>query len=586
MMKTLYLDIFSGISGDMFIGAMLDLGMDFHAFELELGKLGLHEYHLHVSRQERGAIAGTKFDVHLADAHAHDHEHAHVHSHEHSHGSAAHSHEHAHHHAHEHDHREEDDGDHAHEHGAGHHDHLHGESHGPHGGPLLETKHGRVELSVFEESVPPRFRLYFFDEHGHEDTPAGEKDVTLETTRGRGKRQTFKFRKNGGYLEATSELPEPHEFHAVLKMKRRGRIEKYAVEFVEDHDHHAADHTHADEQGHDEHVHGRTFTDIRELIQRSRLSPWVKEKAIAVFRRVAVAEGKIHGHPPEKVHFHEVGAVDSIVDIVGACIALEMLGKPRVLAGNPIEGTGSIRCAHGNFPIPAPATLEILSARNVSLQQCEEPGELITPTGAAILAEFVETFGPMENLAVQKIGYGLGTRQNKTRPNVLRAALGQESRSQSAKSAVRSLDWETDSVAVLETNLDDINAELLGAFVETALAAGALDVFHTPVQMKKNRPGVLLTVLCASTAADTFCELILRETTAFGVRRTVAERRKLRREVATVKTKFGPVTVKLGRLAGRVIQASPEFESCRKIAKSAGVTVRAVYDAAARAVKV
>jgi uncharacterized protein (TIGR00299 family) protein len=299
---------------------------------------------------------------------------------------------------------------------------------------------------------------------------------------------------------------------------------------------------------------------------------------VAVFHRVAVAEGKIHGHPPEKVHFHEVGAVDSIVDIVGACIALEMLGKPRVLAGSPIEGSGTIRCAHGTFPIPAPATLEILSDRKVTIQQCEEPGELITPTGAAILAEFAERFGPMESISIEKIGYGLGTRQNKTRPNVLRAVLGEESKANSV-----GLDWETDAVAVLETNLDDINAELLGAFVEKALSGGALDVFHTPVQMKKNRPGVLLTVLCARADADKFSELILRETTAFGVRRTTAERRKLRRELTKVKTKFGEVTVKLGRLNERVIQASPEFESCRDAAERSGATTREVYEAAIKA---
>ena len=424
-MKTLYLDIFSGISGDMFIGALLDLGVDVVQLERELEKLGLREYHLHVSRQERGAIAGTKFDVHLTTGPAHRH----------SHGEGAHSHSH---------------------------------EHGP--------------------------------EHSHE------------------------------------------------------------------------------------HVHGRTFADISKMITRSLLSPWVKEKAIAVFQRVAVAEGKIHGHPPESVHFHEVGAVDSIVDIVGACVALEMLGRPRVLAAQPIEGTGTIRCAHGTFPIPAPATLEILRARGVTLQQCEEPGELITPTGAAILAEFAESFGPMRAQTVEKIGYGLGTRQNKTRPNVLRAVFGEESKVQGPRSEVSGgLDWETDTIAVLETNLDDINAELLGAFVEQALAAGALDVFHTPVQMKKNRPGVLLTVLCADSEADKFSELILRETTAFGVRRTWAERRKLRREMTTVKTKFGDVAVKLGRLGGKVIQAAPEFESCRQAAARAGVTVREVYETTVKA---
>ena len=421
-MKTLYLDIFSGISGDMFIGALLDLGVDFHQFERELAKLGLDEYHLHVSRQQRSHVAGTKFDVHVGE-----HQHPHAHGHDHGHDQ-------------------------------GHH-------------------------------------------HHHEEA----------TTHGQA------------------------------------------------------------------HEHGRNFADIRTLIEKSDLSAWVKQKAVAVFRRVAEAEGKIHGHPAEEVHFHEVGAVDSIVDIVGACVALELLGKPRVLAAPVVEGTGWVKCAHGRFPVPTPATLEILGARGVPLAQCDEPHELVTPTGAALLAELVESFGPMRGLTPRQIGYGLGTRENKTRPNVLRAVLCD------GVADTASHDWETDTVTVLETNLDDTNAELLGSFMTTALAAGALDVFHTPVQMKKSRPGVLLTVLCDEADADRFAELMLRETTAFGVRRQLAERRKLRREIITVKTPFGDVKLKLGRLDGRVVQAAPEFESCRQVAETAGVTVKEVYDAACRA---
>ena len=184
-----------------------------------------------------------------------------------------------------------------------------------------------------------------------------------------------------------------------------------------------------------------------------------------------------------------------------------------MLASAVVEGTGTVRCAHGQFPLPAPATLEILGARGVALAQCDEPHELVTPTGAALLAEFAEHFGPM-NLTPEKIGYGLGGRENKTRPNVLRAVLGQTTANNLQSSATSPVaadpgghDWETDTIAVLETNLDDINAEILGAFMEKALAAGALDVFHTPVQMKKNRPGVLLTVLCAAADADKFSAL-------------------------------------------------------------------------------
>jgi len=278
--------------------------------------------------------------------------------------------------------------------------------------------------------------------------------------------------------------------------------------------------------------------------------------------------------PPDSVAFHEVGAVDSIVDIIGACIGLELLGKPRVVAGPVIEGTGWIDCAHGRFPVPAPATLAILGERGIPLSQCDEPHELITPTGAAILAEFAESFGPMQGLVAEKIGFGLGTRDNHTRPNVLRAVLGESG------VAAATHDWENDTIAVLETNVDDLNPELLGSFVETALAAGALDVFHTPIQMKKNRPATLLTVLCPEAEAEQFCELILRQTSAFGVRKHLADRRKLKREFATVPTPFGQVKVKLGKLDGRIIQVSPEFESCKEVATTAKVPVKDVYDAA------
>jgi pyridinium-3,5-bisthiocarboxylic acid mononucleotide nickel chelatase len=457
-MKTLYLDIFSGISGDMFIGAMLDLGVDFHAFEHELEKLGVEGYHLHFRRAQKSAIEGVKFDVHLED----DHHHEHGHEHQHEHG---HSHEHGHHH-HEHEHQ--------------HHGHSHSHAHEHH-----------------------------HDDHDHD-----------------------------------------HEHHG-----------------HEGHEHH----------GH-EHEHGRSFAEIRELIQRSKLSPWVKEKAVGVFTRIARAEGKIHGMPAEEVHFHEVGAVDSIVDVVGACVALEMLGKPRVVANHVVEGTGFIQCAHGRFPIPAPATLNILGDARIAISQCEEPHELVTPTGAAILAEFVESFGPMRGLVAEKVGFGLGTRDNKTRPNVLRAVLG-ASKQEAAN------DWETDTVVSLETNLDDCLPEALGRFMERALEAGALDVFYTPVQMKKNRPGVVLTVLCAENGADGFSEMMLRETTAFGVRRTVYERRKLRREVRQIKTRFGNVAVKIGRLNGKVIQASPEYESCRGLAEEKQQPVLVIYHEAQAAAR-
>ena len=556
---TLYLDIFSGISGDMFVGAMIDLGVEARALERELEKLKLDGWRLRVARGQKANISGVKFDVHLAHEHIHEHTHA---------DGSTHTHAHSHHHEHE-------------------HEHEHGHTHGAHGGPLVNTLLGQVELSVFETNVPPRFRIYFRDGNGNAIAPPAASTIALETIRPGNKKQSFKFRRQEDYLEATTELPEPHEFKAVLKIRRGNKTEKRETQFVEDH--HGHDHRHVGHVDRGGQGHGRDFAQIRDMIQESALSNWVKEKSIAVFQRIAVAEGKIHGLPPEEVHFHEVGAVDSIVDIVGAAIALELLHKPRVLAAPVVDGSGFIDCAHGRFPLPAPATLAILGARGISVTQCDEPHELVTPTGAALLAEFVERFGPMESLVAAKIGYGLGTRDTRTRPNVLRAVLGETHdltlNVQGSTSIVQHHDWETDTVVVVETNLDDINAEILGHFVERAFAEGALDVFHTPIQMKKNRPGILLTVLCAPADADKFSELMLRETSAFGVRRYTTERRKLKREFATVKTAHGKVTVKIGKLDGETVQVAPEFESCRKLAEQEGVPLKQIYEAASKAIK-
>ena len=447
-MKTLYLDLFSGISGDMFLGALLDLGLEFDLLERELRKLNLPGYHLHAARRQKNGIEGVKLDVHLEEDHAH------------SLPSALPAHPHEHEHSHPHDHE--------HEHG-----HGHGHQH----------------------------------EHGH---------------------------------------PHAHESHARAP--------------------HAS-----------HHQHGRNFAEIKQLIAASPYSDWVKQKATAIFHRIAVAEGKVHGRPADQVHFHEVGAIDSIVDIVGACLGLEMLGKPRVLASEITEGTGWIECAHGRFPIPAPATLEILSARRVPLRQCAEPHELVTPTGAALLAELAENFGPLSGPAPERIGYGLGTRDHPSRPNVLRAIL--------CEPQSTAHDWETDRVAVLQTNLDDLSAEILGQVLQRALDEGALDVFHTAVQMKKNRPGVLLTLLCAEAETEKFAAFLLRETSAFGVRFHTAERRKLQREFARVETPLGPIAVKFGKLDGEVLQAAPEYESCRKVAEATGQPLKRVYEAALRALQ-
>ena len=319
------------------------------------------------------------------------------------------------------------------------------------------------------------------------------------------------------------------------------------------------------------HAHGRRWAEIRDLISGSALSDFVRQKARAIFERVAIAEAKIHGVAVETVHFHEVGAIDSIADIVGACVALEVLGRPRVIVSPLREGRGWIDCAHGRFPLPAPATLEIL--RGIELESVDESWESITPTGAAIAREFAESFGPMPRMEIEKIGYGIGTRDLNVRPNVLRVVLGR-----AADSAPN--DYETDTIIEIETNLDDLSPEIAGAVMERLLVLGALDVTLTPVQMKKNRPGVQLSVLCEPALEAKCVYVLLTETSAFGVRRTEKRRYKLERRFEKVQTAFGEITLKLGLLQGAVVQVAPEFESCRAASERTGQPLRLIYQAA------
>ena len=316
-MKALYLDCISGISGDMMVGALVDLGVLPSALEWELSKLNLGHLHMHYDRAKRKDIEGVKFDIHEGTTH-HEHEHDHDHGHGH-----------------------ECCGEHAHEEGHVHHHHEHD------GDPEHHT-------------------------HGHEE-------------------------------------------HAALKHTH-----------THEHPHGHGGHGHSHEHSHDEdhhHAHGRAHRDIRELIEKSSLSEFVRKRALRIFRRIAEAEGKIHGMSVEDVHFHEVGALDSIADIVLTCVGIEALGVEKVFVSALRDGHGTVECAHGTFPVPAPATLEIL--KGIAIGQVDEPHELITPTGAAIVAEFGENFGLMPEMKITRIGYGLGTRDLANRPNVLRAVLGE-----------------------------------------------------------------------------------------------------------------------------------------------------------------
>jgi len=404
-MRILYLDCFSGISGDMMVGALADLGITPSAFEWELSKLDLGDYHLHFERQTRGGISGVKFGVHRGATHA--------------------------------------------------------------------------------EAVP--------------DTRSPE---------------------------------PPHHAHSDASSRR--------------------------------------FSEIRELLQASGLSDFVKLHATAIFRRIGEAEAKIHGVAIEEVQFHEVGALDSIVDVVLTCVGFEALQAARVYVSELVDGQGTFRCTHGEYPLPAPATLEIL--RNIPIRQVAVPFELITPTGAAIVAEFHRSVGAMPEMRPTKIGYGLGERELFDRPNILRAVLGEAEKSKSS-----------DRIVELQANIDDLSPEILGAVQARLLKVDALDVFFTPIQMKKNRPGILLSVLCRPSDRQKIQELLFTETSTFGIRYREIERITLDREVVQVQTAFGSIQIKIGTQDGKIFQVSPEFESCNAAAERSQQPLKRIYELAVEA---
>jgi pyridinium-3,5-bisthiocarboxylic acid mononucleotide nickel chelatase len=308
----------------------------------------------------------------------------------------------------------------------------------------------------------------------------------------------------------------------------------------------------------------RAYTDIRQLIESAEtLSPKAKSRALEVFRAIGEAEAKVHGVSLDEIHFHEVGAVDSIVDICGAAVVLDLLGDPEVYAAPPPLGSGTIRVAHGNMPIPVPATLELLKDVPVRF---EGVGELTTPTGAALL-KVLARIGHPPDFIVERVGYGVGTKDFKDRPNVLRASLGR------AEDKAEGL-W------VVEANLDDSTPQLLGHLVERLLAGGALDAWVTPVVMKKGRPGHLLSAMVEGSRREAVVDLMLRESTTLGVRSYPVERQALERDWVEVETPWGKVRVKRGLRGGEVLNAHPEFEDCRRIAEAAGVPVKQVMAAA------
>ena len=321
-----------------------------------------------------------------------------------------------------------------------------------------------------------------------------------------------------------------------------------------------------------EHAH-RHLSDILGMIDQGRLSDRQKDIARRIFTRLAEAEAKVHGTSVEKVHFHEVGAADSIADIVGTAVGWDILGIERAVASPVPTGTGTVKIAHGRCAIPAPATAELL--RGIPLAECSVPFEMTTPTGAAILATLIDSFGPLPAMTVQEIGYGSGQRDLDDRPNVLRLMLGEVE--ESASGSVQ------DVVCVLDTNIDDLSGELIGHCITRLWDAGALDVYTTAIQMKKNRPGVQLTVLCRPDDIEQIEQIVFTETSTLGIRRHMADRHTLRRRAHQVETSFGTVDGKLAWLPDGSIRFSPEFDSCQRLARQKAVALRLVYESAQRA---
>ena len=307
------------------------------------------------------------------------------------------------------------------------------------------------------------------------------------------------------------------------------------------------------------------------MIDAAGLAPRAAERAKKIFRRLGEAEAHVHQVPIEKVHFHEVGAVDSIIDIVGAAIGFELLGIDEFACSSFDVGGGQVKTAHGILPVPAPATAELL--RGAPTHSSGIQRELVTPTGAAIATTLSTRYAEIPPMTLRAIGYGAGTADLAEKPNVLRLLVGDRAEDEAGEY------WGA-PVTVIETNLDDMSPQIYGYFVERALAAGALDVFSTPAQMKKNRPGLLVTLLSETENVARLIDLVFRETTTIGVRTYEVRRKTLEREFVAVATPFGEVRMKLSRMNGTILNATPEYEDCQRIAAASGMPLKQVIAAA------
>ena len=341
-----------------------------------------------------------------------------------------------------------------------------------------------------------------------------------------------------------------------------------------DHHHHDHDHSHSHDAGGGRQHHHRGLSEITAIVDRAALSVAARARAAGLFRRLAEVEAGIHGVPVEEVHLHEVGAIDSIVDITLTVAAMERLAPDRVVASPLNVGSGTVVCEHGELPVPAPATVELLAG--VPIYAKGPPVELVTPTGALLVTAYADAYGPLPPMRVERIGYGAGDRDLPASPNVLRALVGEADELPAEAAA-------SERVVVLECEIDDMNPQLYGVLMERLTEAGAFDVFYAPIQMKKNRPGTLVTVVAPPARREALAGVLFAESTTIGVRVTETARERLDREVVTVESPIGPVRVKVARRGGAVVNAAPEFEDCARLAAEQGLPVKAAHALAVRA---
>jgi uncharacterized protein (TIGR00299 family) protein len=361
----------------------------------------------------------------------------------------------------------------------------------------------------------------------------------------------------------------------VSATKLHVRGEAAPIDHAHDHEQsHAVDHRHAADPGHEHHDvrhHGihRSLKEIDALIEGSALSAAGRDRAKGIFAKLGAAEAAIHGTSADKVHLHEVGALDSIIDIVGTVHALEAFGADRIMASPLNVGSGSVHSAHGLYPVPAPATTRLLEG--VPIYAGTQKAELVTPTGALLITAYAEAYGVIPPMRLQRAGYGAGSRDFPATPNVLRVLIGEGD----AASPHR--------VVVIEAEIDDMNPQIFGVLLDRLLAEGALDVFYTSIQMKKNRPGTLLSIVAPPAARERLTSTVFRETTTIGVRYREMDRECLDRETVLVETPFGRVGMKVARRNGEVMNASPEFDDCARLATESGTPVKDVQAAAMKA---